>query len=250
MTKYQSGVAALNALKQSDEGGGSNAEFTPFNSGTTITVKVLGTADLISFFSYGIFKQVNSFVAKNPSKKSQQGNPVEDLTPWDKAWKYHADKSEEFGDHHSQEAYKYKPKQRFALGFIDLDSGEPIIVDLSQNQAQVVHGEILKRQERLDQFAFELTKQGQGTSTSVSLSLIPILDDLTDAQRKNFDEAPKEFDMTLFEGLLYEMDDDEQIEKLIGVGFDVKLIGLEAKEQEEGNTEETQEEEGEPDYDF
>ena len=97
--------------------------------------------------------------------------------------------------------------------------------------------------ERLDQFAFELTKQGQGTSTSVSLSLIPILDDLTDVQRKNFDEAPKEFDMSLFEGLLYEMDDDEQVEKLIEVGFDVSLIGLEApkKDNEQAN---------EDDYDF
>lgn len=250
MTKYQSGVDAINALNQSDEGGGSNAEFTPFKSGTTITVKVLGTADLISFFSYGIFKQVNSFVAKNPSKKSQRGNPVEDLTPWDKAWKYHADKSEEFGDHHSQEAYKYKPKQRFALGFIDLDSGEPIIVDLSKNQAQAVHGEILKRQERLDQYAFELTKQGQSMNTTVSLSLIPVIDDLTDKQQKNFENAPKEFDMSLFEGILYEADEDEQIENLVRAGFDVKLIGLEAKAKEEGNTEETQEEEGEPDYDF
>ena len=245
MTKYQSGVDALNALNQSDEGGGSNAEFTPFKSGTTITVKVLGTADLISFYSYGIFKQVNSFVAKNPSKKSQRGNPVEDLTPWDKAWKYHADKSEEFGDHRSQEAYKYKPKQRFALGFIDLDSGEPIIVDLSKNQAQAVHGEILKRQERLDQYAFELTKQGQSMNTTVSLSLIPVLDDLTDKQQKNFENAPEEFDMSLFEGLLYEADEDEQIENLVRAGFDVNLIGLEAKAQEEGNTEE-----GEPDYDF
>jgi len=243
--KYQSGVDALNELNQSDEGGGSNAEFTPFKSGTTITVKVLGTADLISFYSYGIFKQVNSFVAKNPSKKSQRGNPVEDLTPWDKAWKYHADKSEEFGDHHSQEAYKYKPKQRFALGFIDLDSGEPIIVDLSKNQAQAVHGEILKRQERLDQYAFELTKQGQSMNTTVSLSLIPVLDDLTDKQQKNFENAPEEFDMSLFEGLLYEADEDEQIENLVRAGFDVNLIGLEAKAQEEGNTEE-----GEPDYDF
>lgn len=226
MSKYQAGADALSALNQSDEGGGNSQEFASFKSGTEYVVKVLGTSDLITFFSYGIFKQVNSFVAKNPSKKSQRGNPVEEYTPWDLAWKYHADKSEEFGDKDSQEAYKYKPKQRFAMGFIDLDSGEPIIVDLSKNQAQAVHGEIMKRKERLEQYAFELTKQGQGTSTSVSLSLIPVLDDLTDAQRKNFEESPKEFDMTLFEGLLYEMDEDEQIEKLIEAGFDVSLIGL------------------------
>ena len=156
MTKYQAGADALTALNQTDEGGGNSAEFAPFKSGTTYTVKVLGTSDLITFFSYGIFKQVNSFVAKNPSKKSAKGFPVENLTPWDKAWKYHADKSEEFGDKDSQEAYKYRPRQRFALGFIDLDAGEPIIVDLSKNQAQAVHGNITKYAERLDQFAFEI----------------------------------------------------------------------------------------------
>jgi len=243
LTKYQAGADALTALNQTDEGGGNSAEFAPFKSGTTYTVKVLGTSDLITFYSYGIFKQVNSFVAKNPSKKSAKGFPVENLTPWDKAWKYHADKSEEFGDKDSQEAYKYRPRQRFALGFIDLDTGEPIIVDLSKNQAQAVHGNITKYAERLDQFAFELTKQGQGTSTTVSLSLIPILDDLTDVQRKNFDEAPKEFDMSLFEGLLYEMDDDEQTEKLIEVGFDVRLIGLEAPKKDDKQA-------NEDDYDF
>src|SRR5699024_3589120 len=97
---------------------------------------------------------------------------------------------------------------------------------------------IMNRKERLDQFAFVLSKQGQGTGTTVSLSLIPILDDLTDAQRKNFDNAPAEFDMTLFDGLLYEADEDEQIENLIKAGFDISLIGLEppSKSEEESET--------------
>lgn len=245
MTNIQSGTDALNALNQTDEGGGTNAEFAKFSSGTTYTVKVLGTADLISFYSYGIYRQVNSFVAKNPSKKSKNGFPVEDLTPWDKAWKYHADKSEEFGDKHSQEAYKYRARQRFAMGFIDLDTGEPIIVDLSKNQAQAVHGVIKRVEKRLDRTPFELSKDGQGTSTTVSLTpLFP--EDLDDKQTKNFEEAPKEFDMSLFEGILYEMDDEEQIEKLIEVGFDVSLIGLEApaKTDEAGEAKESAEDFG------
>src|SRR5699024_3653226 len=86
-----------------------------------IAKRCFGTADLMSFDSYGIYKKVNSFVAENPSKKSKAGNPVDNLTPWDKAWKYYADKSEQFGDEASTEAYKYKPKQRFAMGFFDLD---------------------------------------------------------------------------------------------------------------------------------
>ncbi len=232
MTKYQAGTDALDALNSSNEGGGTKAEFSPFKSGTTYTVKVLGTADLISFFSYGIFKQVNSFVAKNPSKKSAAGYPVENYTPWDLAWKYHKDLSKDFNDHHGQEASKYRAKQRLAMGFYDLDSGEPIIIDVSKNQAKAIHGAIKKYQKRLGKLAFELSKEGESTCTSVSLT--PVLDmdeDLTDKQRENFAKAPESFDMSLFDGILFEKDEDEMVEALQSVGFDVTLIGYEPKQK-------------------
>src|SRR5699024_11857864 len=55
----------------------------------------------------------------------------------------------------------------------------------------------------------------------------------------------EEFDKSRFEGILYEMDDDEMIEKLVEVGFDVTNIGLEEpKKDEKGDAEE----EGEPDF--
>lgn len=227
MSQVQSGTDALDALNRTDEVA-NDQEFASFKSGTTFTVKALGVADLITFYSYGIYKQVNSFVAKNPSKKSANGFPVENLNCWDLAWKYHADLSEKFQDEHSQESYKYRAKQRFALGFIDLTTGDPLIVDVSKNQAQAIHSNLKKYEARLGQFAFELSKQGQGTSTTVSLSLIPVLEDLTDAQRKHFEDAPEKFDMTLFDGLLYEADEEEQLENLVQSGFDVSLIGLDA----------------------
>lgn len=235
--KYQAGEDALNALNETNEGGGNNTEFTSFKSGTTYFVKVLGTADLISFYSYGIYKVINSFVAKNPSKKTPNGFPIENLTPWDKAYLYHKNKSKDFTDKHGQEASKYRAKQRFAMGFFDLDSGEPIIIDVSKNQAQAIHGAIKKYEKRLNKLAFELSKEGSGTSTTVSLT--PVLDmeeDLTEQQRANFDKAPAEFDMTLFDGLLYEADEDEQIELLKQAGFDVTLIGYEQDEEEGGET--------------
>lgn len=227
MAKFQAGADALNVLNQSDDGG-NKTEFTSFKSGSKYYVKVLGTADLISFFSYGIFGKVNSFVAESPSKKSAKGFPVEDLTPWDKAFKFHRDQSEEFSDKQGVEASKYKAKQRFAMGFYDLDSGEPIIIDVSKNQAQAIHGAIQKYEKKLGKLAFELTKQGQSTSTTVSLT--PVLDfedDLTDKQQENFGKAPEEFDMSLFDGLLYEADETEQLKLLQQAGFDVTKIGFE-----------------------
>lgn len=251
MTKYEAGADALNSLNSGGEGEGNNAEFAKFNAGTSYTVKVLGTTDLIKFYSYGIFKQVNSFVAKNPSKKTDRGFPIDNLTSWDKAMKYHADKSEKFGDDDSQESYKYRAKERYAMGFLDVNTGEPIIIDVSKPQAQELHGTITEEKGKLDQLTFKLSKSGAGTATKVSLKKyvdvamvdkliaaeIEVDENLTDEQRKYFDEAPKEFDMTLFEGLLYEMDDEEMLEKLVQAGFDVSLIGLDKPENTEQPTE-------------
>lgn len=222
------GENALNALYSSNEGGATKNEFTPFKSGTTYYVKVLGTADIKAEYAYGIFKVTHSFAAKNPSKKTANGFPIEDLTPFDKAYKYHKDLSKEFSDQHGQEASKYRAKQRFAMGFYDLDSGEPIVIDVSKNQAQAIHGAIKKYEKKLGKLAFELSKEGSSTSTTVSLT--PVLDmeeDLTDKQRANFEKAPAEFDKSLFEGLWYEADEAEQIELLDKAGFDVTLIGYE-----------------------
>ncbi len=237
MTKV--GQDALNALNSGGSEGNSN-KFTSFKTGTTYIVKVLGTTDLMSYDSYGIFKKVDTFAAENPSKKSKAGYPIENLTPWDKAWKYHVDKSEKFQDEHSVEARKYRPKQRFVMGFFDLDSGEQIAIDVSKKQAQALHGSIMKNEKRLDTFAFELSKEGEDTSTIVSLT--PMLDDMTKEQQKNFDNAPSEFNQSKFEGILYEMNEDEQIEKLIEAGFDISLIGLVAPTKEESSEE--------PEYDF
>jgi hypothetical protein len=59
------------------------------------------------------------------------------------------------------------------------------------------------------------------------LSLDPDDEELTDKERANFAKYDgKEFDMSLFEGLLYEAEEKEQIENLVAAGFDITLIGL------------------------
>jgi hypothetical protein len=237
MSQFQSGADALNSLNASNEGGNaSSAEFASFKTGTTYKVRVLGTADLIRFYSYGIFKKVNSFVAKNPSVKNAKGFAESNFTPWDLASNYYSDlkrKAEDAGqsakaEEYKAEAGKYRAKERYAFGFIDLETGEPIIVDLSRKQAQGVHAVIKKYEKKLSKLAFELSKSGSSTSTVVSLSpVIDMDDDLTDKERENFGKQDeKTFDMTLFDGLLYEADEKQQIENLVAAGFDITLIGL------------------------
>jgi hypothetical protein len=236
MTQFQSGADALSALNAVNEGGGTKQGFSSFKSGTEYKVRVLGTADLIRFYSHGIFGKINSFVAKDPSVKNAKGFPVENLTVWDRAAKYYQDlsfKARDNGDTKVEEenrnnAYQFKAKERYALGFIDLATGDPIIVDLSKKQAQIVHAVIKKNEKKLGKVAFELAKQGSGQSTTVMLSLLFDLDeDLNEKERKNFEKYDgKEFDMALFDGLLYESDEKEMTESLVAAGFDITLIGL------------------------
>lgn len=229
MADILTGADALGALN--DEGrssGGSNKDFSKFNVGSKYTVKVLGLNDFFAFYKYGIYSKggggVNSFIAKNPSKKSKKGYPVENLTPWDKAWKYHADRSKEFGDKDSQEAYKYKPELRYALGFFDLDSGERIVIDVSRKQAKTIIDAINEYSEDIGETAFRVAKADGG-----AVSLTPVLNmkKLTEEQRENFDNAPEEFNISEFTVILYEADEKEMIETLDRVGFDVTKIGYE-----------------------
>lgn len=224
-----SGLDALAMLN--DEQTGTQNEFSSLKSGDSRKVRIMAFGDFIGVHTYSIFKVVNTFTPKNLAKLSQSGYPVENLTPFDLAWKYHQDKSEEFGDSHSKEAGKYRLKPRFAFGFYDLDEKKFIVLDFSKNQAAGLIKVIQKQHEqgRLGKRAFELSKDGQGTSTTVSLTPEP-LDDLTPEQAKAFEEAPEEFDKSLFENLYYVMDEEEQIEALTKAGFDVSLIGLTPKQ--------------------
>lgn len=230
MAEILSGQDALNTLESSGNSGGNDKEFSTFKVGSKYVVKAVGTSDLFGFYNYGIYKKggggVPSFVAKNPSKKSDKGFPQENLTCWDKAFLFHYEKSKEFGDKESNEAYKYKPKLRFALGFFDLDSGERIVIDVSKDQANAIRKPLLKQAEKgkLGKVAFELEKEDGGT---VSLTPIVDLDDLTAKQRENFNKAPEEFKIEDFHGVNFEADDEEMLRRLVHAGFDVTKIGYE-----------------------
>lgn len=221
------GADALNALDGGNEENAPKNEFTRLKSGGKFIVKVPGF-HVISAYVYGNFEKpsIYSFIAENESKRTDRGFPIENLTPFDKAFKYYKDQSGDWLDEMSAKANVYKADQKFTFGFYDLDSGEPIMVEFTKNQAQVIRDAIVKNEKYLSKFAFELTKTGTGRNTAVGLTLIPMLDELTDKQRENFDKVGDDFDSKNFEGLYYVMSDEEQIEKLDEVGFDISAVGL------------------------
>lgn len=232
MAQYTNGLDALNALNATNDGGsGGSAEFTSFKSGTTFKVRVIGKAAVQMAYGYSIYKKVNSFVAKNPSTRDENGYVSGNPTPWDKASEYYRKQSKQSQDAMSQEAYKYAGKPRFAMAFVNLADGETIILDFSKAQAQAVASVIDKYAKKLDKLAFELTKEGSSTNTKVSLT--PIIDmdeDLTDVERANFGKGPtmETFDHSIFNGIWFEQDETQMVALLRQGGFDVTLIGYSA----------------------
>lgn len=240
-TKYATGAEALQALTATAEGNASQS-FAPFKSGSSYKVRVMDATDLITYFGYSIFKVVNTFVAESPSTLNGNGFAEKNLTLWDKASKHYSDlANKEQNDAKVEElraeARLYRGKLRFVLAFIDLDTGTPIYLDLSKQQAQSVFNVIGKASAsgKLGKKAFEIEKNGAGTSTTVTLSQLD-LDDLNDKQQANYEKVGESFGGYNYDGLLYEADDAKQAEFLKQAGFDLSLIGYSAEPTQEAPT--------------
>lgn len=231
------GREALSAIASSESG--EKFEFTPFKSGTVLNVRAYQDACAIEYV-YGIYDptdkehNVPSFVAQNPSIKSSRGFPTDNLTCWDKAFKYYKDQSKDYTDEMAKLANRYKAKMRVAFGFYDLDKEAPIIIDLSQSQASIIINKLdslIKDGENLAELSFKLEKSGKGLDTVV------IFDLHTRAKEKQYADkitnAPEEFDDKLFDNLFYVNDENKMLKLLVKAGFDVTLIGLEAPVIEE-----------------
>lgn len=140
-------------------------------------------------------------------------------------------------------AYALKAKKRYLIGFVDLDTKQPMIIDVTENQAKDIIGEIKKKAKKIEKYPFILSKDGNGQATKVSLDIVlydPDEDDkdpLTPQQRKHFEEsAGFQFDFDLFEKVLKVNDEEQQIQDLIRFGFDVSRLGVDLKGADpEGN---------------
>jgi hypothetical protein len=259
VSQFKFGMDAIEESNAAKENTKVSNDFAKFTSGTTLKVKLTGVENVMRYYGYGIFKRVNTFIAKDPSDRNEKGYVTGNPTPWDKAAQYYYDKankllegiedddeikvikdSKEYKEL-TAEGYKYAGKKRFAVGFIDLETGKPIIVDFTGKQFDdVIKGKLIKYDSKKDKIAFELSKTGERNNAKVTLEpVVDMDDDLTDKERENFEKAiGKEFDKKLFEGLLYEADEKEQIENLIKAGFDVSLIGYDGGGEVGNNGEE------------
>lgn len=210
-----------------------------FRSGTNYVVRVPSAEDYVEYWNHSVYKV---FYSCPCMKAAGQG---EDL--YDKAVDviYNEANKLDDGDEKDkllEQARQLKARPRYLFGFFDLEDGEPFVIDVSKNQAQTFINAIEKFEKKISKVAFEIEKQGSGTSTTVSMT--PVMDmeeDLNDKQKENFEAtADKEFPEEIFENVLRIKPENDQLADLKNFGFDVSKIGYGGTE--DANTEEEAEE--------
>jgi hypothetical protein len=190
-----------------------------FKSGSAYKVRIATDEDYCEYAAVSVFKAINT----TPVAPDSLYQKAVDLLYGDakKAEATDAAKAEELRN----QAYQLKPKPRYLFAFINLENGEPMIVDVSKAQAKVLIASIDKNAKKLAKKPFELSKAGQGTSTAVSLMPLDD-DDLSAAELANFEKTlDVKIDDELYEKVLYVKDDAEQRQDLTVFGFDVSRLG-------------------------
>jgi hypothetical protein len=130
------------------------------------------------------------------------------------------------------EAYALKAKEKFLIGFINLEDGKPIVVDFSRNQAQTIIKSMKEYAEEAVDFGFKLSKTGEKRDTKVSLDIIVMPQKgLTENERTHLAASQEmEFDFTIFEQVLKPNDEIKQLKDIHDFGFDVMRLGISEEE--------------------
>lgn len=182
-----------------------NQDFSKFikslKSGTSFKVRVPSVDDVVEVYMHSVYDVFYSTPCVTRDDLYDQA--VELLRGDQKLANDAGDTTlaEQLGKH----AYNLTAKPRYLFGFINLEDGEPIIIDLSKKQAQGIITTIKKYEKRLNQLAFEISKTGSGQSTSVTINPLMFLEeDLTEKELKNFKATEgKEVPEEVYENCLY-----------------------------------------------
>lgn len=190
-----------------------------FKSGSTYKVRIATDEDYCEYAAVSVFKAINT----TPVAPDSLYQKAVDLLYGDAKAVESKDaaKAEELRN----QAYQLKPKPRYLFAFINLENGEPMIVDVSKAQAKVLIASIDKNAKKLAKKPFELSKAGSGTNTAVSLMPLDD-DDLSAPELANFEKTLEtKIDDELYEKVLYVKDEAEQRQDLTVFGFDVSRLG-------------------------
>ncbi|EJP81096.1 hypothetical protein WBU96_28575 [Bacillus albus] len=209
---------------------------TSVKTGKVLRVRALPTA-VVKYFAHSAYKVFYTTPCTKPSGKPDLYDLACDLLYKDAKAAEDAGKSEKEVKDIKDRAYLLKAKERYMIGFVNLEDGQPIIVDFTAKQGKAIVGDLQKYAKKLGKYPFELTKTGSSTDTQVSFSLVlDPEDDLKESEFAKFEESKDfEFPMAAFGEVLQVNDQEKQIEDLKAFGFDVSRLGIEEEKKEEGD---------------
>lgn len=223
----------------------------PFTSGKSYNVRVPAEGAFVEYFAHSVYKVFFTTPCTKVSGTPDLYDKAVDLLYAD-AKKADEAGNEERAEELREEAYQLKAKKRYLAGFFDLSTGEPIVLDMTKNQAEGVIEQFKKRKGKAATFAFTISKTGTGKNTKTSLDIvIDAEEELSQPEQDMFAKTEgKEFDYELFDKVLSVAGEDQQIEDLEKFGFDVSRLGVEGStsgesEGNEGQSEGESEGEGE-----
>lgn len=201
----------------------------PGSGQSPLVVKLLGAEDYVMYDAHSVYKTFYTTPCTKPEKEDLYDRAADllfaDVKAEVEAGKLTEDQAKEKRKHAAQ----LLPKSKYLMGFLNLENGEPIIVEITENQGNAVIDLIEKYAKHKDVMAFELFKTGSSTKTVVNLSPVLDQDDLTKDQKANFEKAVANktvFDEEAFGKLFKFKDEKEQAKDLVKFGFDVTRLGF------------------------
>lgn len=203
----KTGQDALNSAMEDNDF--SNA-LVSFKSGTMLKVRIPEGGASCEYHAHSVYKCFYT----TPCTKISGEKDLYDVAT--EILYNEAKRLEKAGDEKGSEAVRKKAgqirgKERYMVGFFDLATGAPIVIDLTKNQAKTVGEKMKKYGDKKAKFAFELSKSGSSTDTKVDLDII--IDDLEGKEKENFEKnAGKEFPQEVFGSVLQLRDREGQVE--------------------------------------
>ena len=200
-------------------------------SGESLKVAILSAEDFGEYLQHGGYTLSNKYGVYNMPCLKHTGK--EDL--YDKAvplMYQDAEEAEKNGDKKKAEeirllAGELRAKKRMLFGFVDLETGEQIVVDVTKGQGENLVDTILEYEDSITEYPFLLEKKGTKANTTVTLSPIVNMKKLTKTEQATFEAVKGEsFDHELFEKIFFIKPKEQQIQDLIKIGFDVSRIGI------------------------
>jgi len=188
-------------------------------SGNTYKVRVASTKDFAQYDAHGVYVKGGAGIFTTPCVLGSD-------CPYCKAVDvlYKEAKAEDNEDKKNT-ANQLKKKERYLLGFVDLEDNSPMLLDFSKKQAKSLIETIKKAgDKKIKKYPFEVGKSGSEQATTVNISIIPDLDDLSDKEQKNFEDS---IDFSFLDEhfeVLQEKTEYEALEDLKRFGFDISKI--------------------------